>query len=236
MGGGFDEDADEVADHVVEEAVAGDAVDEEVFLLVPGGVVDGAGEAGSRASGIGSRERICVRSLFFAGGLVGVAGGEGGEVVGAEDVGRGLLERGEVEGETAGPDVGGQKGRADSCVVAAGEDAVLVGFAQGAVAGVEGFGDGFDGEDADACGERVVEGAMEIGGGDGDGEGEGGDLRESVDAGVGAAGALGENGFAGDAVDGVCEGALYGGEIGLDLPAVVGGSVVGEDELPVGHG
>ncbi len=36
MGGGFDEGADEVADHVVEEAVAGDAVDEEVFLLMPG--------------------------------------------------------------------------------------------------------------------------------------------------------------------------------------------------------
>ena len=44
----FDEGADEVADHVVEEAGAGDAVDEEVFVLMPGGVVDGAGEAGSR--------------------------------------------------------------------------------------------------------------------------------------------------------------------------------------------
>jgi hypothetical protein len=32
---------------VVEEAVAGDAVDEEVFLLAPGGVVNGA-KAGSR--------------------------------------------------------------------------------------------------------------------------------------------------------------------------------------------
>ena len=31
------------------------------------------------------------------------------------------------------------------------------------------------------------------------------------------------------------EGALDGGEIGLDLPAVVGGSIVGESELPVGH-
>jgi hypothetical protein len=29
---------------------------------------------------------------------------------------------------------------------------------------------------------------------------------------------------------------LDGGEIGLDLPTVVGGSVVGEDELPVRHG
>ena len=83
------------------------------------------------------------------------------------------------------------------------EDAVLVGFAEGAVAGVEVFGDGFDGEDADARGKGAVEGAMEIGGGDGDGEGEGGDLGEGVDAGVGAAGALGEDGFAGDVVDGL---------------------------------
>jgi len=37
-------------------------------------------------------------------------------------------------------------------------------------------------------------------------------------------------------VNGVSEGALDGGEIGLDLPAVVGCSVVGKNELPVGHG
>ena len=42
VGGCFDEGADKVADHVVEEAVAGDAVEEEVFLLMPGGVDDGA--------------------------------------------------------------------------------------------------------------------------------------------------------------------------------------------------
>lgn len=119
---------------------------------------------------------------------------------------------------------------------AAGEDAVLVGFAAGAVAGVEVFGDGGDGEDADAGWEGAVEGAMEICGGDRDGEGEGGDLGEGVDAGVGAAGALGENGLAGDAMDGLGERALYGGEGWLDLPAVVGGSVVGEDCLPVRHG
>jgi len=52
---------------------------------------------------------------------------------------------------------------------------------------VEVFGDGFDGEDADAWGKGAVEGAMKIGGGDGSGDAEGGNLRESVDAGVGAA-------------------------------------------------
>jgi hypothetical protein len=57
-----------------------------------------------------------------------------------------------------------------------------------------------------------------------------------VDAGVGAAGALGQGGFAGDVVNGAGECALDGGEIGLDLPAVVGSSVVSESELPVEHG
>lgn len=74
---------------------------------------------------------------------------------------------------------------------------------------------------------------MKIGLWDGRGEGEGGYLGERVDPGVGAAGALGENGFAGDAMDGFGECALDGGEVGLNLPAVIGGSIVGEDELPV---
>jgi hypothetical protein len=56
---------------------------------------------------------------------------------------------------------------------------------------------------------------------------------EGVDAGVGAAGALREDALAGGAVDGVGERALDGGQAGLDLPSVVGGSVVGEGELPV---
>ena len=37
-------------------------------------------------------------------------------------------------------------------------------------------------------------------------------------------------------MDDLSEGALDGGEVGLDLPTVVGGSVVGESELPVRHG
>jgi hypothetical protein len=156
--------------------------------------------------------------------------------VGAEDVSGGLLQDFQIQRKAAGPDVGGEHGRADASVVAAGEDAVLVGLATGVVAGVEVFGNGFDGEDADACRESAVEGAMEVCRGDWDGDGEGGDLGEGVDAGVGAARALGENGFAGDALDGLREGALNGGEIGLDLPTVVGGSVVGQDEFPVRHG
>ncbi len=45
-GAGFDEGADEIADHVVEETGAGDAVDEEFFVLFPSGLVDGPGGRG----------------------------------------------------------------------------------------------------------------------------------------------------------------------------------------------
>jgi len=170
---------------------------------------------------------------LVAGGEIGVGGGEGGEVVGAEDVRGGLLERGKGKVERACPEEGSEHGGADPV---AGEDAVLVGFAEGAVAGVEVGGNSFDGECADAGWESPVECVVEVGGGDRNVEREGGDLAESVNAGVGAAGALREDGFAGDAVDGLGEGSLYGGQIGLDLPAVVGGSVVGEDRFPVRHG
>jgi len=160
--------------------------------------------------------------------------------VGAEDVGGGLLKDGEIERVAARPDIGGEHGRADASgidvVPVAGEDAILVGFAQGAVAGVEVFGDCFNGEDTDACRESAVKRAVKIGGRDRNSEGEGGDLSEGVDAGIGAAGALREDSLAGDAMDCACEGSLNGGEIGLDLPSVVGSSVVGEGELPVWHG
>ena len=48
IGCSVDEGADEVANHVVEKTGTGDAIDEEILLMLPGGVVDGAGEAGSR--------------------------------------------------------------------------------------------------------------------------------------------------------------------------------------------
>ena len=86
-------------------------------------------------------------------------------------------------------------------VDAALEDAVLVGFAAGAVAGVEAGRGLFAGEDADAGREDAVERAMEVGGGDRGFEAEADDLRECVDAGVGAAGALREDLFAGEAGD-----------------------------------
>ncbi len=70
----------------------------------------------------------------------------------------------------------------------------------------------------------------------GDGEGEGSDLAEGVDAGVGAAGALGEDGLAGDPLDCLRERALYGWQGSAGSASRCRESVVGEDGLPVRHG
>ncbi len=51
--GGVDKGTDEVTNHVMEEAGARDSVDEEVFLLVPVGVVDGACVVGWDDRGVG---------------------------------------------------------------------------------------------------------------------------------------------------------------------------------------
>ncbi len=61
---------------------------------------------------------------------------------------------------------------------------------------------------------------------------EAGNLPEGVDAGIGAAGALGQRGFAGDAAEGGLQLALDGWFSGLNLPAAVIGAVVGKGELP----
>src|ERR1700679_2420086 len=97
---------------------------------------------------------------LVAGGEIGIGGGEGGEVVRAEDVRGGLLERGKGKVERACPKEGGEHRGADTV---AGEDAVLVGFAEGAVAGVEVGWNSFDRENADAGWEGPVEGMVEIG-------------------------------------------------------------------------
>ncbi len=76
---------------------------------------------------------------------------------------------------------------------------------------------------------------MEVWAGNGGGDGEGGDLSEGVDAGIGAAGPLGQDGFSADVEDGLGERALHGREAGLDLPAVERGAVVSENGLPKDH-
>ncbi len=165
----------------------------------------------------------------------------------AEKLGRCLLQTVEIEGPAAVPDEGREHRRADALGAGrragfrfgkdrSGKDAVLVGLAQDAVAGVEACGNRLDAEDANAGGQRAVEGAMQVGGGDGRGDREGCNLRERVDAGIGAAGALGQHALAGHVGDGLGKRALNGGEMRLDLPPVKGGAVVGKDGLPVLHG
>ena len=91
-------------------------------------------------------------------------------------------------------------------------------------------------EDADGGRERSIQGAKEVRGWNLGLQGEAGDLPERMNAGVGAARALGEDGFAGDVEEGAGERSLDCGKPGLHLPSMEGGAVVGEGKLPVRHG
>jgi hypothetical protein len=121
-------------------------------------------------------------------------------------------------------------------VLRAGQDAVFVCFSVGAVAGVEIRRAVGEGKDADRGVQSAVEGAVEVFGGDGAGEVEVGYLGEGVNAGVCATRTLGKGRFAGFVLEGGGKGALNGRATGLDLPAVVGGSVIGEGGFPALHG
>ena len=96
---------------------------------------------------------------------------------------------------------------------------------------VHGRMDGFG--DADRGWESSVEGPEETGGRDIGSKGKAGHLAERMDAGIGAAGALGQDGFTGDVQEGAGERALNGRETGLHLPPVKGSAVIGEGELPI---
>jgi hypothetical protein len=88
-----------------------------------------------------------------------------------------------VERPAAGVDVRSEEWGAEF----AAEDAVLVGFGGGPVAGVEGVRGGQRGEDTDGRGQGPIESAREVFSGDGSLKLEAGDLGEGVDAGVRAA-------------------------------------------------
>ena len=114
-------------------------------------------------------------------------------------------------------------------------DAVAVGFSLGLPASVEIGADFFGSDDADCGRKKCIEGALEFGGGEGGLRFEMGDLREGMDAGIGAACAVDEDFFLGDLAGGFSDGALDGRLAGLDLPAVEGGAVVGDGEFEVAH-
>ena len=103
------------------------------------------------------------------------------------------------------------------------------------MARVEGFGNNFGREYPNTRREGVVEGALQILGWNVAPESKTGHLAERMNAGIGAAGALWEDGFAGDLADGFGECALDGRKAGLNLPTVEVGAVVTESELPVRH-
>jgi hypothetical protein len=97
---------------------------------------------------------------------------------------------------------------------------------------VEGFWHDFGFKDPDGGRQGAIERALEVFCGDAGQENEAGDLAQGVDASIGAARALGQRRFTGNAAEGCLELALDGGVPGLNLPAVKIGAVVGEGELP----
>ncbi len=171
---------------MVEEAGAGDAKAKQtawVGIEGPGGGVDDAGVGGW----VWRLDNYWMFGARAAKGEVWVGGGKAGEVMRAEDVGSGLIEERQIEAVRAGPDIGGEHGRADGFKRAvAGQDAVLVGLAEGVVARVEVRGRGTEGEDADRGRQGAVQGMMQVGRRDGCEKVEVGYLTERVDAGVGA--------------------------------------------------
>lgn len=208
--GGGDGGAGEEADHLVEEAVAGEG---ELVACLSGG----CGGFGNGAGVVG---------LFR---FVAPGGGEGAEVVGAAKEGEGFFEgiRIELPGEVPGE--AGEEGGKDG----GGGEVVGVGFAEGGEAGVEVVGNFFAVEDADGGGELCIESRDPVD----RVHGQGGrgvevcDLAEGVDAGVSPAGAMDAEGFFGDDGEGVLDLLLNSVAIGLDLPPTEGASVVGDGEF-----
>jgi hypothetical protein len=100
---------------------------------------------------------------------------------------------------------------------------------------VEGLADFFGGDDADGMRQHGIHAALKFGGGEIGMGFEMRDLAEGVDSGVGAAGAVDGDALLSDFLEGVFEGALDGGDLGLELPAVEVGAVVGDGEFDVLH-
>ena len=171
-----------------------------------------------------------------AGGEIGIGGGEAAEIVFAEKGCGDGIQASEINRPGVRIDIAREKRRTDLVDSGLdGENAVLVGFGDGGVAGVKCVGHDLRFEDADGSGQGAIEGANEIGGRDARLKGEAGDLGKRVHAGVGAAGALGQRRLADDAPESRLQFALDGGFAGLDLPAVEVGAVVGESQFPRLH-
>ncbi len=207
----FEQGADHVADLVVEEAGADDVEAEFEADAVDVAAEDGADIGGALVS----------------------AGGEGGEVVRADEEGGGFSHGGEVERL---PDVVGAivEEVFDGAAVGV-EDAVAVELRDGGLRGVEGERDLGEVDEGAVLREARADGVEEgLRGQAGEGE-EVGFLAGGVDAGVGAACTEDVYLMADDAADGLFDGVLDSAKAGLALPAIEGGAIVGEGELEVAH-
>src|ERR1700722_4690627 len=232
-----DHGSDEIAHHVVEEAVATDAVDDELAVL--GGALfpcrreDGADGRLRRHRGRFYFLDLGFNEIGFAVSEVGIGCGKAEEVVLAFKEARARLERIERKRPRAGVDVAGEEGRAEERRrICCAQDAVFVSFGDGGMARMKGALDSFGFGDADRWRKCAIDGAEQIAGRDGGAKSEACNLRERVDPGVGAAGALRERRFSRDAAERRLKLTLDGWKAGLHLPALEVGSVVGQCELP----
>jgi hypothetical protein len=104
------------------------------------------------------------------------------------------------------------------------------------VASVEIRRDGVYRKDANTRWQKVVQGALQVRTGNSRRERKGGNLAQRVNPRVGSARALGKDSLSRDMVQSLNESALNRGQAGLNLPAMIAGTVVGNRELPVRHG
>ena len=160
-------------------------------------------------------------------GKVGIDGCKRCEIVLAHNERGGLLHGVFIERIGMVRDIAREERRYDI----AAPDTVVIRLAARRVAGMKIGAHLLDGEDADRGRQAVVEDDTKIGRWDGARSLKGGDLGESVHSGVGASRALGQQPLAGEAFDGLGQRSLNGGLAGLHLPAVVGGTIVGESEF-----
>lgn len=208
----LDKGPGDVANHMLEEAAAANAVIE-MRSFTPE-------HRGENAADFRTSEGI---------GFVG--GGKGGEIVLAHEQRGGGRHAVFVERIRMMMNVASFEGRTDL----AAKHAILVRLGESLAAGVKG-GIGFGGrKHADLPRQQPVQRAAEIVHGNRIREVEGGDLRQGVNTRVGPAGAGDENQAPFDFRQNVLKYPLDGGETGLDLPTVKVRSIVGDRDTDAAH-
>ncbi len=205
----------QVANHVVKESVASNDVEQLVGVVFESRLGNSADvrDLGLFPGGIGDAHRA-----------VGIDGCEGGEVVPSDDKGGSLLHGLLVQWVRMVGNVAGQEGRNNI----AAPYPIVVTLASRGVPRMEAYLDFIDCQDSNGGGKAVIEHGAKVG----DRYGTAGfktyDLRQCMNARIGASGALWQKLFPREALDHRCQRALNGGPAGLDLPSVEGGAVIGE--------